>query len=95
MLELGPDAPRFHRECGEEAARLGFGPVVAVGELSRNLAEGAEAEGAEAVWLADAEAAADWAQEHLRPGDLVLVKASRGVGLDAVVGRLLDEDGGN
>jgi UDP-N-acetylmuramoyl-tripeptide--D-alanyl-D-alanine ligase len=45
--------------------------------------------GAEADWLPDAEAAAGWAQEALRPGDLVLVKGSRGVGLDRVVERLL------
>lgn len=93
MLELGPDAPRFHRELGETAARLGFSPVVAVGELSRELAAGARSGGAEAEWLEDAEAAAAWAQEHLRPGDLVLVKASRGVGLDEVVERLLAKGG--
>jgi UDP-N-acetylmuramoyl-tripeptide--D-alanyl-D-alanine ligase len=93
MLELGPDAPRFHRESGETAARLGFSPVVAVGELSRHLAEGARAGGAEVEWLPDAGAAADWAQSALEPGDLVLVKASRGVGLDEVVRRLLAEEG--
>ena len=93
MLELGPDAPRFHRESGETAARLGFSPVVAVGELSRHLAEGARAGGAETEWLPDAEAAAAWAERSLAPGDLVLVKASRGVGLDAVVERLLAKGG--
>lgn len=93
MLELGPDAPRFHRESGETAARLGFSPVAAVGELSRHLAEGARAGGAEVEWLPDAEAAADWAERALEPGDLVLVKASRGVGLDLVVERLLSEGG--
>jgi UDP-N-acetylmuramoyl-tripeptide--D-alanyl-D-alanine ligase len=93
MLELGPDAPRFHRESGETAARLGFSPVAAVGELSRHLAEGARAGGAEVEWLPDAAAAAEWAEQALRPGDLVLVKASRGVGLDLVVERLLAEGG--
>ncbi len=93
MLELGPEAPRFHRESGEAAARLGFSPVVAVGELSRHLAEGARAGGAEAEWLSDAEAAAAWAERSLAPGDLVLVKASRGVGLDEVVERLLAKGG--
>jgi UDP-N-acetylmuramoyl-tripeptide--D-alanyl-D-alanine ligase len=89
MRELGPEAPRFHREAGERAARLGFSPVVAVGELSRELAAGARAGGAESVWLPDAAAAADWAAGELRQGDVVLVKASRGVGLDRVVKRLL------
>jgi UDP-N-acetylmuramoyl-tripeptide--D-alanyl-D-alanine ligase len=93
MRELGPEAPRFHRETGERAARLGFSPVVAVGELSRELAAGARAAGAETVWLPDAAAAADWAAGELRQGDVVLVKASRGVGLDKVVKRLLGNAG--
>jgi UDP-N-acetylmuramoyl-tripeptide--D-alanyl-D-alanine ligase len=93
MRELGPEAPRFHREAGERAASLGFSPVVAVGELSRELAAGARAGGAEAVWLPDAAAAADWAAGELRQGDVVLVKASRGVGLDRVVKRLLGNAG--
>lgn len=89
MLELGPTGPSLHEEVGKEAARLGFSPVVGVGPLARGLAGAAAAAGAEAVWLADAAAAASWAAEHVRAGDLVLVKGSRGVGLDAVVGRLL------
>lgn len=89
MLELGPTGPAFHEEVGREAARLGFSPVVGVGPLSRDLAGAAAAEGAEAIWLADAAAAASWAAEHVLAGDLVLVKGSRGVGLDAVVGQLL------
>jgi UDP-N-acetylmuramoyl-tripeptide--D-alanyl-D-alanine ligase len=93
MRELGPTGPGFHRESGERAARLGFSPVVAVGELSRELAAGAEAAGADAVWLPDAAAAADWAAGEVRPGDLVIVKASRGVGLDRVVRRLLGDSG--
>ncbi len=62
-----------------------------VGELSRELTAGAESAGSAAVWVADAAAAADWAAEEVRPGDLVLVKASRGVGLEKVVQRLLGQ----
>jgi len=91
MLELGPEAPRFHREAGERAARLGFSPLAGVGELARELAAAAREAGAEAEWLPDAAAAADWAEATVRPGDLVLVKGSRGVGLDAVVERLLGD----
>jgi len=90
MLELGPEGPRFHREAGEAAARHGF-VVAAVGELSRELASGAKAAGAEAVWLPDAAAAADWAAGEVRSGDVVLVKGSRGVKLDGVVRRLLGQ----
>jgi UDP-N-acetylmuramoyl-tripeptide--D-alanyl-D-alanine ligase len=91
MLELGPEAPRFHREAGEAAARHGF-VVAGVGELSRSLAEGAKAAGAEAVWLPDAAAAAEWAAGEVRRGDVVLVKGSRGVKLDGVVRRLLGQN---
>jgi UDP-N-acetylmuramoyl-tripeptide--D-alanyl-D-alanine ligase len=91
MLELGPEAPRFHREAGERAAALGFSPLAGVGELSRHLVEAARAVGADAEWLPDAEAAAAWTERNVRPGDLVLVKGSRGVGLDAVVDHLLGQ----
>jgi UDP-N-acetylmuramoyl-tripeptide--D-alanyl-D-alanine ligase len=89
MLELGPEGPRFHREGGLAAARLGFGPLAAVGgELARRLAEGAAAGGAAATWFPDAEGAAEWLAGEAGDGDVVLVKGSRGVGLDAVVRRL-------
>ncbi len=89
MLELGPDGPRFHREAGGTAARLGFAPLAGVGELARELVAGAREAGVEAVWLPDAGAAARWAAEQVGPGDLVLVKGSRGVGLERVVEALL------
>lgn len=93
MLELGAEAPSFHREAGERAARLGFAPVAGVGELAGELAAGARSAGAPAVWLAGAAEAAEWADKEVRGGDLVLVKGSRGVGLEAVVARLLGETG--
>jgi UDP-N-acetylmuramoyl-tripeptide--D-alanyl-D-alanine ligase len=100
MLELGPAAARFHREGGLAAARLGFGPLLGVGELARELVAGAREGGAAADWRGDAAAAADWAASTARAGDVVLVKGSRGIGLDAVVRRLLalagnGESGGN
>ena len=90
MLELGARAPSFHREAGRRAAALGYAPVVGVGELAGELVAAAREAGAEAIHLEDAEAAADWAAEEVREGDLVLVKGSRGVGLEAVVERLLE-----
>lgn len=95
MLELGPDAPRFHQECGARAAELGFGPVVGVGELARHLVDGARDAGAEALHLDDAAAAEEWALDEVGEGDLVLVKGSRGVGLDTVVEALARRHGGD
>lgn len=85
MLELGVEAPRFHRETGAAAARLGFDPVLAVGELAAALAEGVREGGSDGRVFASAAAAAPAAAAELRSGDLVLVKGSRGVGLDVVV----------
>ena len=93
MLELGPEAPRFHRAAGERAAALGFSPVAGVGELAKELSRGAALLGAEAPWFADAAAAAEWAEGAVREGDLVLVKGSRGVKLEAVAQRLLQARG--
>jgi UDP-N-acetylmuramoyl-tripeptide--D-alanyl-D-alanine ligase len=90
MLELGPEAPRFHREAGRRAAELGFSPVAGVGELAREITAGAAAAGAAAPWFTAAAAASGWAAGELAEGDVVLVKGSRGVGLDVVVARLLE-----
>jgi UDP-N-acetylmuramoyl-tripeptide--D-alanyl-D-alanine ligase len=92
MLELGPEGPRFHREAGERAARLGFAPVLGVGELARELF--AATRGAGADWRPDAEAAAEWAAAEVREGDVLLVKGSRGVKLDRVVRHLLEGERG-
>jgi UDP-N-acetylmuramoyl-tripeptide--D-alanyl-D-alanine ligase len=83
MAELGPGAPAFHEEIGREVARHGVEALVAVGELARGYLAGAT--GVPITrWAADAPAAAAEAVEVVRPGDCVLVKASRVVGLERV-----------
>ncbi len=79
MLELGPRAAEMHRALGEHARARGVELLVAVGPLASAIAEGF---GGEAVVLADAQAAARRLGELVRDGDTVLVKASRGVGLE-------------
>jgi UDP-N-acetylmuramoyl-tripeptide--D-alanyl-D-alanine ligase len=83
MAELGPGAIAFHVEIGEEAARSGVGALVAVGELARGYLDGAR--GVPVTrWAADAPAAVAAAEGVVEPGDCVLVKASRAVGLEVV-----------
>jgi UDP-N-acetylmuramoyl-tripeptide--D-alanyl-D-alanine ligase len=87
MLELGPDEERLHREIGERAARS-VDVLVAVGQRGRWMAEAAVAAGAARVLSAeDADEAAAVIERDLAPGpgDLVLLKASRGIGLDRAV----------
>ena len=83
MAELGPGAPAFHEEIGREVARHGVEALVAVGELARGYLAGATSVPI-TRWAADAPAAAAEAVEVVRPGDCVLVKASRVVGLEQV-----------
>jgi UDP-N-acetylmuramoyl-tripeptide--D-alanyl-D-alanine ligase len=83
MAELGAGAPEFHRQIGEEAGRAGVQALLAVGELSRAYLEGAPGI-AIAQWAPDAAAAVSAAEALVEPGDCVLVKASRAVGLEAV-----------
>jgi UDP-N-acetylmuramoyl-tripeptide--D-alanyl-D-alanine ligase len=83
MAELGPGAPAFHKEIGRELARHGVEALLAVGELSRGYVDNAT--GVPVTrWAADADDAAEAAAELVRPGDCVLVKASRAVGLERV-----------
>jgi UDP-N-acetylmuramoyl-tripeptide--D-alanyl-D-alanine ligase len=93
MLELGSASARYHREAGIEAALLGFDPLVAVGEEARPLHDGAARQGVQTVWLPGAEEAARWAASSVRGGDVVLVKGSRGIGLERVVAALRAEGG--
>ncbi len=80
MLELGPDERRFHTEIGDHARASGVDVLVTVGPLA------AAMDGDHAV--EDADAAAALVPGLLAPGDTVLIKASRGVGLEAVANAL-------
>jgi UDP-N-acetylmuramoyl-tripeptide--D-alanyl-D-alanine ligase len=80
MAELGPDAPTFHRLVGGVAAQ-NADVVVAVGELARGYLGAGASEERHAATVDDAIATLD---EVVRPGDVVLVKASRSVGLERV-----------
>ncbi|MEW5878669.1 MAG: UDP-N-acetylmuramoyl-tripeptide--D-alanyl-D-alanine ligase [Acidobacteriota bacterium] len=86
MLELGPQAPDFHREVGAKARGLCHRLVAVGGENARVLAE---AFGTEGTYVASAEEAEEVLENELREGDVVLIKGSRGIGLDRLVAALL------
>jgi len=91
MLELGPDEREHHAEVGARAAAAGVELLIAVGPRSAAMLG---AFGGEAHAVPDAAAAARLASELVGPGDLVLVKASRGVGLEIVAEALAAGDAG-
>jgi UDP-N-acetylmuramoyl-tripeptide--D-alanyl-D-alanine ligase len=80
MAELGPNAPEYHRAVGELVRSLGIDAVLSVGELARDYG-GEHAE--------DAAEAAEKATGLVQPGDVVLVKGSRAVGLEVVAEALI------
>jgi UDP-N-acetylmuramoyl-tripeptide--D-alanyl-D-alanine ligase len=90
MRELGSRAAALHREAGEQAAALGLELIAGVGPLARQLVAAASAHGVSGEWFETAEQAASWVRGALEAGDVVLVKGSRGVGLERVVDALLD-----
>jgi UDP-N-acetylmuramoyl-tripeptide--D-alanyl-D-alanine ligase len=90
MLELGDRELEYHYEAGREIpSDVDF--VVAVGRRSEALLDGARHAGFTAERLyhfENAESAGTFLESFIRPGDLVLIKASRGIGLDRIVTHL-------
>ena len=96
MAELGDASLVEHDAVGRLAVRLNVSKLVAVGDREASwLQLGAYNEGSwgeESVHVSDARAAIDLLRSELRPGDVVLVKASRSVGLEQVALALLDPE---
>jgi UDP-N-acetylmuramoyl-tripeptide--D-alanyl-D-alanine ligase len=92
MLELGDHAANLHSECGRAAAAAGLHCLVTVGGPAvQALGAAAVAAGMPSACVrhvGSKEEATDLAMKKVRPGDLVLVKGSRGIGTDHVVERL-------
>jgi UDP-N-acetylmuramoyl-tripeptide--D-alanyl-D-alanine ligase len=96
MLELGAEGAALHRETGREVAEFGVDVLWGVSGLARELVEGAREAGmgAEATrFFETSEEAADALTEFVRPGDLVLVKGSRGVHTERIVEALKERYG--
>ncbi len=96
MRELGDAAALEHDAIGRLAVRLNVDRLVAVGEGARAIHLGAAHEGSwgrESVWVPDRDAAIAMLADELAPGDVVLVKGSRLVGLEVVADALLRMSG--
>ena len=94
MLELGSHAPALHETCGKAAAKAGIDIIVGVRGNAEHLvaaATDAGVTGVAAIFLPDAESAGQWLRENLKPGDVVLVKGSRGVRLERAIELLLSK----
>ena len=85
MFELGAGAREYHREAGRLAQEVGVDLLACVGDEARWYAE---AFAGETLFYEDAEAATEGLQGELRGGDYVVVKGSRGVGLDRLTQKL-------
>jgi len=87
MLELGPTSPEWHRQTGRKLVECRIDNLVAVQGDARFIRDGALEAGMDpgrAVFFPDAAAAAGYCESLLEPGDVVLVKGSRGVNLERV-----------
>jgi UDP-N-acetylmuramoyl-tripeptide--D-alanyl-D-alanine ligase len=99
MLELGDHSERYHKEMGELAATNGAGGaldlLICVGKKAQIIASSAKAAGMEGpriVTYPDAAAAARGFLRRVRSGDLILLKGSRGIGLEAVAKAITERD---
>jgi UDP-N-acetylmuramoyl-tripeptide--D-alanyl-D-alanine ligase len=94
MLELGERAAELHTSVGRAAASSVDLLIAVGGDAASALADAAVAAGlppAQVQHVANSETAADLAVSAIRPGDVILVKGSRGVRTDKVVERLKAE----
>ena len=95
MAELGTEGPGEHDTVGRLAVRLDVSMVIAVGEQARPIQHGAALEGSwdgESRWVPDVDAAVAMLRAELRPGDVVLVKASRAASLERVALAIAEDD---
>jgi UDP-N-acetylmuramoyl-tripeptide--D-alanyl-D-alanine ligase len=92
MRELGEASREEHDAVGRLAVRLDIGRLLVVGEPARPIHLGASLEGSwneESVFVPDNDAALAWLRRELRPGDVVLFKASRAAELEQVANAVL------
>jgi UDP-N-acetylmuramoyl-tripeptide--D-alanyl-D-alanine ligase len=82
MLELGPESDELHAACGRAAAEAEIDVIAGVSGDAQDLVDAASGAGVEAVFFETPEEAGRWLRGAVRAGDVVLLKASRGVRLE-------------
>jgi UDP-N-acetylmuramoyl-tripeptide--D-alanyl-D-alanine ligase len=82
MLELGPAGEELHRKAGQHIAEKKMDVLLGVRGLAQAMVESAKQAGARAEFVASPEDAGEWLAREARDGDVVLLKASRGVKLE-------------
>ena len=82
MLELGPAGEAMHRESGRHMAQYAIDRLIGVRGLAQAIVEGAKEAGLPAEFVSTPEQAGEWLKREIKPGDVVLLKASRGVRLE-------------
>jgi len=90
MLELGPGAFALHEACGQRMAERGLSTIIGVKGFALALVNGAARAGGNALFLETPEEAGEWLRSNVRAGDVVLLKASRGVRLEKALANLQD-----
>jgi UDP-N-acetylmuramoyl-tripeptide--D-alanyl-D-alanine ligase len=88
MLELGPQGEAMHREAGKQIAAKGIDVLIGVRGLASPMVEAAKQAGMNAEFVVTPEEAGEWLAEETREGDVVLLKASRGVKLEKALEKL-------
>jgi UDP-N-acetylmuramoyl-tripeptide--D-alanyl-D-alanine ligase len=82
MLELGPAGAEMHRSAGQHVAEKKIDMLLGVRGLAQSMVQGAREAGAQAEFVETPEAAGEWLARQTKDGDVVLLKASRGVKLE-------------
>ncbi|MBQ9059729.1 MAG: UDP-N-acetylmuramoyl-tripeptide--D-alanyl-D-alanine ligase [Firmicutes bacterium] len=91
MYELGESSDRLHYGVGVFARSCGIDQLIAIGPLAQNIAEGCGGGETKNSYFPTKEAFLKKKNEFVKPGDLILVKASRGMQMEIIVENLLDE----
>jgi len=93
MLELGPAGEAMHRRSGEHMAARKIDVLLGVRGLAKQMVEAAQTAGMRAEFVGTPEEAGDWLARETRRGDVVLLKASRGVKLEKALEKWAQSDG--